>query len=586
METHLLPDDSSLPAKPRVLVIEDDGVQQRLLSEVVSLIGSEAECANSCASARALFAKGRYGCALIDLGLPDGTGMSLLGDFTQTDPAIVCIILTADSAADTVINTMRAGAFDYVVKPFEIPALQAVISRALSHHALLRERAELFRLLLEEREQLRARVEAATSDIRQYARACEVSNARLRVLLELAQFPPGFSSEEGLLQNMLGHLVKHIPLRSLTVCDTARRRLAAVIAADTASVPRSPQDKAPGSYFASTEGPVGQTTYDDLLAVAEPEQFITAWLERHAQVDTKSLKRFVFPQTFGRGSSYAVGFFLDAVFSGDAPDREFLEMCARYLAFEMERGRLLLHVAHQASLGNIAGELVRNFVQPLTAIRTAADFVKEAIVTPDIAPALDIISENVERLRSQVQEFRKLSVLREDAIETVRLDEYVDRAVEMLSVTIQSRRVRIVKNYCADCECVLLNGTVLARTFLDLILSALRAVEINGRVSLRLRHIPSDRIAFELVYRGAAEIMDYEPTLEIIAPARTGRLHATPAFQLAERAVHSCGGTLAVETAENLHTIVRVLLPRNAASLNQAEPTHSPASASGRGTVQ
>jgi two-component system, NtrC family, response regulator AtoC len=139
-------------AKPHILLIEDEKTQRSLLEEVLALSDYTYESAGGCEEGRELFARGRFSCALIDLGLPDGSGLNLLGEFTREDPSLVAIVLTGDASAETVIDTLREGAFDYLTKPVNITTLRAAMARALSHHAVVRERAELFRLLLEERE--------------------------------------------------------------------------------------------------------------------------------------------------------------------------------------------------------------------------------------------------------------------------------------------------------------------------------------------------------------------------------------------------------------------------------------------------
>jgi signal transduction histidine kinase len=157
-----------------------------------------------------------------------------------------------------------------------------------------------------------------------------------------------------------------------------------------------------------------------------------------------------------------------------------------------------------------------------------------------------------------MQEFRKLSLLREDCVETVRLDEYVDQAVDLLTVAVQNRGVTLEKHYETDCECVLLNGTLLARTFLDLILGTLRSAEVGGKVSLHLREAGPGHVAFEVSTNGNAGALSGRsvPT--------TDQLQIHPGLQLAERTIHTCGGTLSVSTDRGQRRRVRVVLPRNA----------------------
>ena len=545
--------------RPLILVVEDDATQRAFLEEVLDLSGYGCEAASTLSEGQSLFEKGKFACALIDLGLPDGDGLDLLEEFSMADPTLVPIVLTGEIKAETVINTMREGAFDYLTKPVHLTTLRAALARALSHHAVVRERAELFRLLLEEREQLRARVEAATADIRQYASACERSNARLRALLNLTQTASNYYSEEDLLRGTFTDLKTHVPVRCIVVCDVTRRRLISVYENQEGEI-----------RFLGGNGSLDIEDTASVLLESEPELMLRAWLERNAGLDTSGLVSVVFPQTRRNMVDHMAGFYLTSDFTDDAADREFLDMCARFITFEWERAKLLLHVAHHASLGNIGIELARNFIQPLTAIRTASDFVNEAVISPEAAEGMTVIRDSVERLHRQTQEFRKLSLLREGSVETVRLDEFVDQALDILAVAVQNRQVTFERQFLTDSECVLLNGTTLARTFLDLILGALRVVEIGGTIRLTLREADADHVSFELVHA-----CPNAGTMGIGTLALTGCTleEENPGLQLAERTIHSCGGTLSVELEGEGNRKLRVLLPRNATSLSARRET-------------
>lgn len=539
--------------KPLVLVIEDDPTQRAFLQEVLDISGFASDLAGTCAEGRGLFGKGRYACALIDLGLPDGSGLEMIGEFAKADPCLVPVVLTGDASTDTVIDTMREGAFDYLTKPLNLTTLRATLARAMAHHSVVRERAELFRLLLEEREQLRARVEAATEDIRQYASACERSNARLRALLQLTQLSSNYFTTEQLLSGTFDEVARHVPLRCIIICDVTHQKVVGIY--------RTEDDE---ERFLGTDGQLALEDTASLLVESEPELLLRAWVERNAGLDTSGLVGEVFTQTHRNRVCYTTGFYLAPEFSSSAADQEFLDMCARFLAYEWEQSALLLQIAHHASLGSIGVELARNFIQPLTAIRTAADFVNEALISPEVAEGMVIIQDNVERLRRQTQEFRRLSILREDSIATVHLDEFIDQALDILSVAAQNRRVTFDKQFETDGECVLLNGATLARAFLDLMLSAVRVVDIGGHVSLRLRDTDRDHVAFEMAHvcSGAGRLRGAGPNM--LSPFALDR--DNPGLQLVERTVHSCGGTLSVEFDEEQQCTLRIVLPRNATS--------------------
>lgn len=537
-----------LPETPvgQVLIIEDDPAQRTFLRKLLEMTGYGCTCAGSCAEGREVFNPGQFAIALVDLGLPDGSGLTLLGELAERDDLLVPLVLTGDGSPETIIRTMRAGAFDYLTKPVDATTLAAAVARASSHYAVRRERSELLVLLMREKEQLEARVRAATADIRQYAEATEQVNARLRSLLTLTQLAQSRYSDDTLMRNTYRELARHMPLTCLALCDVSRQRLLAIY----------PQDGVLEFVEADVGG--GASGYDALLVDAEPRLLVQQWVERNTGLDTTEYQDRVFPERLWNRAVCTVGFYLDPDYEVGPSEEEFLGMCAHFLAFEWEQANLLLHVAHHASLGSIGVELARSFVQPLTALRTATDFVAETPLTPEALEGMQVIQENVDRLRRQTQEFRKLSVLREDCVETVRLDEYIEQALDILTVAIQNRSVTILRRFDTDCECILLNGTALARTFLDLILGALRATELGGTIELSVVDAAAGYVAVEIGYpdghlgplaKPGAHVFDYE---------------AHPGLQLAERTIHACGGTLSLTADRGNRRQVRVVLPRNA----------------------
>jgi two-component system nitrogen regulation response regulator GlnG len=68
---------------------------------------------------------------LLDVHLPDGSGLELFGRLRAADATVPVIFITADGSSDTVIQAMRQGAFDYLQKPLDLPATRALLARAL-----------------------------------------------------------------------------------------------------------------------------------------------------------------------------------------------------------------------------------------------------------------------------------------------------------------------------------------------------------------------------------------------------------------------------------------------------------------------
>jgi len=538
----------------RILVVEDSPEQRTVLSELLRELGYASVSAATCGDGREAFQPGKFGCALVDLGLPDGRGQDLVAEFLEGDPLMVPVILTGDSSAETVIETMRIGAFDYLTKPVDFTTLKAALARAMAHHEAIRERSVLVQLLFEEREQLKARVEAATADIREYAVTCEKYNEQLQALLRLTQAASGLSTDERLFRKVFEEIGRYLPVECIALCDSAGGGFLAAYRPEADSV---------AVVVAEIDG--SESTTDSLLATVEPELLVRTWVERHTALDAAELEAYTYPQVFWNRPICIIGVLLAPAFRGTEKDREFLGMCAHFIASAWQQGHLLQHAAQHASLGNIALELSRSFLQNLTAIRTSTDLLQEMATSQEVSEGLAIIAASVESLRRQTQDFRRLSMRRGDSIETVDLERYIDQALDMLSFAVQKKGVRLVKDFEADSECVLLNGNALARTFLDLIANALRAASNGSELLLRLRDTGERHILFEIAL-GARRSKDASVAG---APARDAFLsiatESHPGFLLAQRTVHSCGGKLTVEVDETSRPMFRILLPRNAA---------------------
>ena len=103
-----------------VLIVEDDNTTSALLSAVLRENGLNTLEFNSAANIRtALPDLPCPGAALVDLGLPDGDGLDVIRMVRQRYPELPFYVLTAKNAVSDAVTAMKAGASDYIVKPFE-----------------------------------------------------------------------------------------------------------------------------------------------------------------------------------------------------------------------------------------------------------------------------------------------------------------------------------------------------------------------------------------------------------------------------------------------------------------------------------
>lgn len=114
-----------------ILLIEDDPVLGRGLSVNLELEGYKIHWARDLKSGSALNKNSTLQLLILDLGLPDGSGLQFLKDLRQTNSRIPVIILTAKTDEDSVVEGLQSGASDYIRKPFGDRELLARIKTVL-----------------------------------------------------------------------------------------------------------------------------------------------------------------------------------------------------------------------------------------------------------------------------------------------------------------------------------------------------------------------------------------------------------------------------------------------------------------------
>ncbi len=120
----------------RVLVVDDDQATCRMIALGLRGEGLEAAIASSTTQAATIAETFDPQVVLTDLNMTGGTGIDLCRRFADLWPDIPVIVVTAFGSMVAAIEAMRAGAYDFITKPFDIEALALVVGRALQHHAL------------------------------------------------------------------------------------------------------------------------------------------------------------------------------------------------------------------------------------------------------------------------------------------------------------------------------------------------------------------------------------------------------------------------------------------------------------------
>ena len=143
--------DPSIPAssrkRARILVVDDQMSMAEMIADGLADRGYDAAPIASSRDAAALLEREPIDLLVTDLRMPRMDGLGLLAISRKADPSRPVIVMTAYSAVDTAIESIRQGAYHYVTKPFKVDELVLFVEKALGESKLRREAVALRRAL-------------------------------------------------------------------------------------------------------------------------------------------------------------------------------------------------------------------------------------------------------------------------------------------------------------------------------------------------------------------------------------------------------------------------------------------------------
>lgn len=137
-------------SEPVIVLIDDDEDLCRYCQAALKPLEARVVAGHSVADGRRLLESENADLLLVDLELPDGTGLDLLRDALNADPQLVVTLITGKATVKSAIEAMKEGAFDYLLKPLPPMELRANVRKALAHRSLLLENKDLRRRLKEQ----------------------------------------------------------------------------------------------------------------------------------------------------------------------------------------------------------------------------------------------------------------------------------------------------------------------------------------------------------------------------------------------------------------------------------------------------
>jgi len=122
--------------KSRILIVDDEHEITEILKDLLS---EEHDCqtVGSAEGALALLEETDFQLVISDITMPGMSGLEMLPFVKRISPNVVVVMISGMQTVESAIGALRLGAFDYLMKPFDLRQVEAVVKRALEHHQLI-----------------------------------------------------------------------------------------------------------------------------------------------------------------------------------------------------------------------------------------------------------------------------------------------------------------------------------------------------------------------------------------------------------------------------------------------------------------
>jgi two-component system sensor histidine kinase/response regulator len=135
---------NTIPNAPsKLLIVDDELPQLRAMCDTLEAEGYSVTGSSSAKQALQAMRDEHFDLAITDLTMPEMDGIAFLTAAREIDPLLIGIVMTGHGTIDTAVAAMKAGAFDYILKPFTLRMIRPVLDRALGVRRLMNENVQL-----------------------------------------------------------------------------------------------------------------------------------------------------------------------------------------------------------------------------------------------------------------------------------------------------------------------------------------------------------------------------------------------------------------------------------------------------------
>jgi signal transduction histidine kinase/FixJ family two-component response regulator len=546
----------------RLLVVDDEATVTDLLREFLVTLGYEVEIADSGEAAARRLPVFRPEVVLSDLNMSGLTGLDLMHAAKQADAETMVILITGETTTAIALDAMRQGAYDYIIKPFELDEVQRSVERALTNRRLrvinrqlveeLRQKNEI---LSHHAQELREKVAQATRQMRTLYEVGKEISADLELTPRLAIVAAKTAELSGARAAVV----------YLRVEETEEGRLAAVHGLE-------PPDGGPDRvHFFSAERAIGFTDFHHepvrrMAAAGEPLELPLLPGQGFASLLALPL------MTEGHVIGLLVA--LDKAGGFDAEDQAFLKMYASQVTNAVRNSQLY---EHTRSLDRLKSEFVavvsHEIRTPLTSVKGAVELLSDERYFENgeqQAKLLSIAHANAERLLLLINDILDFSKLESASLpmvlEVQSLEPVMRQAVQNLRTLIAERRIVLDCSFGDDLPDLLIDSNRIAQVLTNLLSNAIKFSPPEGRIEVRAETAgPMVRVSVRDCGEGIApaDIPKLFRKFSQLDSGSTRKVGGTGlGLVICKGIVEQHGGTIGVESGQGGGSTFFFLLPR------------------------
>ncbi len=548
----------------RLLVVDDEATVTDLLREFLVSLGYEVEVASSGDAAVARIPVFRPDVVLSDLNMAGLNGLEVMRFSRQADEETVVILITGETTTAVAIDAMRQGAYDYIIKPFELDDVQGSVERALAtrrlravNRQLVGELSQKNEILSRHEQELREQVRQATYQMTTLYEVGKEISADL-------ELNPRLVTVAAKAAELAGARAAVIYLR---VEETEECRLAAAPGLDVL------HGDAERVHFFAAERAIGfdHPDYRPVRRAATAEYAVELPLlpgQRFESLLALPLSLSAEQQVFG------LLVMLDKPGGFTEADEKFLELYASQAAIALHNSRLYEHTRVLDRLKSEFVAVVSHEIRtPLTSVKGAIELLTDDRYftnTEQQAKLLSIAHANAERLLVLINDILDFSKLESASLpmsmEVESLEPVVRQAVQNLRTLIGERHIVLECSFEPGLPDMLMDANRIAQVITNLLSNAIKFSPPEGRIEVRAATAgPMVRVEVRDSGEGIAptDIPKLFRKFSQLDSGSTRKVGGTGlGLVICKGIVEQHGGTIGVESTQGEGSCFYFLMPR------------------------